>query len=113
MARRQQRNETVRGEYANGTGWEAGQLAPSTKWIDEDGKVVDKEPKGISRVLVFEGDVVREHMVDAIKASKSSVSVRVDNENSAGDASHSRRRRGADTAPDGTTPPSGAGTTEE
>lgn len=64
------KSEKVRGQYASGVGFEAGNVAPSTKWLDENGKVVDKEPTGVSRVLVFEGDVVREHMVDAIKASK-------------------------------------------
>lgn len=59
-------DETVRGEYSSGTGWEAGQRAPSTKYIDGDGKVVDDEPKGGGHVLVFEGDTVREHMVAAL-----------------------------------------------
>lgn len=69
MARSRSRNvgsANVRGEYASGTGWEAGQLAPSTKYVDMDGNVTDKEPKGGGRVLVFEGDVVRPHMVEAL-----------------------------------------------
>jgi hypothetical protein len=72
MARSRNRNvgsATVRGEYANGTGWEAGQAAPSTKYVDLDGNVTDKEPKGGGRVLVFEGDTVRPHMVDALKGT--------------------------------------------
>lgn len=105
--------DKVRGEYASGTGWEAGQIAPSTKYVDMDGKVSDSEPKGGGSVLVAEGDVVRPHMVEALKSGVPKL--RMDNEHSPGDASHSRRgRRGkaADgTADDGTTPPSGAGTT--
>lgn len=105
---------TVRGEYANGTGWDAGQNAPSTKYVDGDGKVTDKEPRGEgARILVAEGDVVRPHMVEAIKAGNAAVPGRaLDNENSPGDASHGRRRRRGAAEGDGTTQPSGAGTTE-
>lgn len=63
-------DEKVRGEYASGTGWGAGQRAPSTKYVDLDGNVSDKEPKGGGKVLVFEGDVVREHMLDVLNGDK-------------------------------------------
>jgi hypothetical protein len=70
MTRRQNRqnDETVRGEYASGTGWEAGMRAPSTKYVDMDGNVSDDEPKGGGHVLVAEGDTVHQHMLDAMKA---------------------------------------------
>lgn len=64
------KSEKVRGEYASGVGWEAGQVAPSTKFVSMDGKVSDKEPAGGGHVLVAEGDVVREHMAAQLKASK-------------------------------------------
>ena len=61
MARRTRKaaDSTVRGEYTEGEGWNAGQRAPSTKYVDMDGKIMDKEPKGGGHVLVFAGDVVR------------------------------------------------------
>ena len=83
------RSETVpTAQYSSGTGFEAGQRAPSTKYVTEDGEVVDDEPTGISTVLVAEGDVVREHMVDAIKNGSTATRLRFDNEHSPGDASH-------------------------
>lgn len=83
--------DTVRGEYTSGTGWEAGNAAPSTKYIDENGKVTDDEPTGVSRVLVAAGDVVRPHMVEALKAGSTQVAVDFSNANSPGDSSHSVR----------------------
>lgn len=82
-------SETVRAEYSSGTGWEAGNIAPATKWIDESGNVVDSEPTGIGRVLIAQGDVVRPYMVDVLKGTTSvDLDPRVDNEHSPGDASH-------------------------
>jgi hypothetical protein len=81
------KSETVRGQYASGTGFEAGNIAPSTKYIDENGKVVDDEPTGIGSVLIAAGDVVREHMVETLKRGSTSP-VRYDNEHSPGDASN-------------------------
>lgn len=53
-------NATVRPQqYADGEGFKAGQVAPSTKYIDRDrNKVSDKEPKDGGWVLVAEGSVV-------------------------------------------------------
>lgn len=85
------KSETVRAEYSSGTGWEAGNLAPATKWLNEAGEVVDSEPTGIGRVLIAQGDVVRPYMVDVLGGStKVSLDPRHDNENSMGDSSHGR-----------------------
>lgn len=90
-------SETVRGEYVGGTGFEAGNVAPSTKYIDEDGKVTDEQPAGVARVLVEKGDVVRPHMVAALEAGRSeTVGMRYDNEHSTGDASHGADREPLD-----------------
>jgi len=64
------RSEKVRGEYANGVGWEAGCIAPSTKYVDDAGNVTDTIPVGASHVLVAEGDVVRPHMAAVLAGSK-------------------------------------------
>lgn len=46
-------------QYADGEGFEAGQRAPSTKYIDRDREnVSDDEPDGGGWVLVQKGDVV-------------------------------------------------------
>lgn len=103
--------ETVRGEYSSGTGFEPGNRAPSTLWTDENGKVVDSEPKGVGRVLVAAGDVVHPHIADAIKAGSRAVAgARLDNEHSFGDASHAGREPledddDSDGDGDGDTPP--------
>lgn len=80
-------SDTVRGEYTSGTGWEAGNKAPATRWVDEDGNVSETEPKGVSRVLVAAGDVVRPHMVDVLNGGSLPVRGDVSNDNSPGDAS--------------------------
>jgi hypothetical protein len=64
------KSEKVRGQYASGVGWDAGQVAPSTKYVDMDGKVTDKEPVGGGHVLIAEGDVVREHMLPQLKSKR-------------------------------------------
>lgn len=90
-ARKTAASDTVRGEYSSGTGFEPGNRAPSTKYVDEDGKVTDKAPTGVGRVLVFEGDTVHPHIAQAIKDGTYAVAgARLDNENSPGD--HSNRR---------------------
>lgn len=38
--------EKVSGEYVSNEGWEVGNVAPSDKFRTQDGKVVDKLPKG-------------------------------------------------------------------
>lgn len=47
------------------TGWKVGNTAPSTKYLDTDGKVVDKQPVQ-GKVLVFEGDTVTRRIADII-----------------------------------------------
>lgn len=81
------KSESVRGEYTAGTGFEAGNVAPSTKYVDENGKITDDEPTGVGRVLVAQGDTVRPHMVEAMKAGTVDLTPRVDNEHSPGDTS--------------------------
>ena len=53
------RPETVDGTYSNGKGFEAGNIAPSSKFRTVDGEIVDELPAGEGGwSVVIEGDVV-------------------------------------------------------
>lgn len=85
------RNEKVRGQYASGIGWDVGNVAPSDKWVGEDGAVSDEQPAGVSRLLVAAGDVVRQHMVEVLGGAPMPKRGDVSNDNSPGDASRLNR----------------------
>lgn len=61
-------NDTMRGEYVSGEGFEAGNVAPSTKYADMNGKLSDSEPVGGGHVIVFKGDRVSPSMAAVIAA---------------------------------------------
>lgn len=56
----------VDGQYAEGEGFEIGQRAPSTKYVDVDGKVSDEQPKDGGWVAVQAGDTVTPAIYDRL-----------------------------------------------
>lgn len=58
--------------YSEGSGFKAGQTAPSTKYRTIDGKVVDKLPKGEGGwVVVNEGETVAPHVARELDVASS------------------------------------------
>lgn len=95
------RTDKVDGEYTTGEGWEAGNVAPSDKYLTVDGKVVDELPKGEGGwQLAIKGSPVTPALAKQIEDADAGRAVGVPgnlaNENSPGD--HSNREDGAGTA---------------